>query len=304
MLMTMTHSLRSFLRGWAGRVALATLAAVPLLAQQQSQSQPPPAVRQLPDYRLGPTDVIQVTVYGGGVLQTEFSQRPITVQNDGRVTLPYLGLIAVSQRTVREVEAEIRKGLIDQKVYDDPTVEVTVQSYRAYQVTVQGAVRSPGRVTMSAERMTLNEVINQVGGLATNAGTRIRIKGGPKRPTPDPDIRVEEGWEIYFKDDMVEGRLSDVRLYEDDTVQVEVAPKYYVNGQVKTPGEQQWEPNLTIQKALVRAGGPTDAAALNRVQIKRQDPKTKKYNNVKMDKDRMSMLVEPEDIIEVPKRRM
>lgn len=302
--MTMTDCFQSFSRRSAGLVALAALAVMPMFAQQGAQMPQAPAVRQLPDYRLGPTDVITVTVYGGGVLQTEFSQRPLTVQNDGRVTLPYLGLIGVSQRTVREVEAEIRKGLIDLKVYEDPTVEVTVQAYRAYQVSVQGAVRSPGRVSMSAERMTLNEVINSVGGLATNAGTRIRIKGGSKRPASYPDIRMEDGWEIYFKDDLVEGRLSDVRLFEDDTVQVEVAPKYYVNGQVKTPGEQQWEPNLTIQKALVRAGGPTEAAALNRVQIKRQDPKTKKYGNVKMDKDRMSMLIEPEDIIEVPKRRM
>jgi len=42
-----------------------------------------------------------------------------------------------------------------------------------------------------------------------------------------------------------------------------------------------------------------EALNLSGVQIKRQDPKTKKYNNVKMDKDRMPMLVEPEDIIEV-----
>ena len=40
------------------------------------------------------------------------------------------------------------------------------------------------------------------------------------------------------------------------------------------------------------------------ITLRRKDPQTKEYKPVTLDKDRMKTIIQPEDIITVPKRRM
>ena len=60
---------------------------------------------------------------------------------------------------------------------------------------------------------------------------------------------------------------------------------------------------MTVARAIARAGGLLPDAAPNRVQVRRRDA-SGKYSDVKMPSDRMAMPIQPEDIIEVPKRRL
>ena len=60
---------------------------------------------------------------------------------------------------------------------------------------------------------------------------------------------------------------------------------------------------MTVARAIARAGGLLTDAAPNRVQVRRRDA-SGKYSDVKMPSDRMAMPIQPEDIIEVPKRRL
>ena len=61
---------------------------------------------------------------------------------------------------------------------------------------------------------------------------------------------------------------------------------------------------MTLQKALALAGGVSDQGAANRVQIQRKDPKTGEFKDVKLDKDKMNTVIEPDDVIKVPAKRM
>ena len=101
-----------------------------------------------------------------------------------------------------------------------------------------------------------------------------------------------------------EGELTDVLLDNGDTIDVPVAPRFYVQGFVNSPGDLQWEPNMTLQKAIFKAGGATKDGALNRVSVKRLDPKTKKYDEQDLGKDSMAFIIQPDDVIYVPKKRM
>jgi protein involved in polysaccharide export with SLBB domain len=68
--------------------------------------------------------------------------------------------------------------------------------------------------------------------------------------------------------------------------------------------EYTWQEGLTLQKAIAMAGGVADQGAANRITISRKDPKTNKFVDAKLDKDRMSTPIQPDDVIKVPAKRM
>lgn len=159
-------------------------------------------------------------------------------------------------------------------------------------VTVLGAVNKPGSWTLTAEHTNLLDVLT-VAGLQPSAGQVIRVR---RAGAAD--------WEVLQRQDLVNGKLNDFKLGDNDTIDVPVAPKFFVQGFVVRPGEVQWEPNLTLERALLKAGGLSKDAASNRITVKRMDPKTKQYNAIELAKDRMSTIIQVGDVITVPQRRL
>lgn len=284
-------------------LAVICMAVAPLSAQMQGSPQTA-TPKQVPGYIIGPNDVLRVSVYTGGTLQAEFRLSDYTVQTDGGIVLPLLSKpVMVGGLSVSTAAAAIRKALIDAKQFDEATVDITMMGYHSSSIKVQGAVRTPGSLPLTAEKMNISDALNAAGGLQPSAGTQIRVKRAKAR-SADPDVLVVDGWEIYSKDDLNDGKLIDVQLYDDDTIDVPVAPKFFVNGFVVTSGEYQWEPNLTLERALLKAGGVKPEGAKNRISVRRMDPKTKEYKEIKLANDKMSTIIEAGDIIDVPKRRM
>ncbi len=283
--------------------ALMCLAVAPLAAQQTTtapQAQPP---KQVPGYIIGPNDVLRVNVFSGGNSQPDFRNQDYTVQTDGSIALPLIKPIIVGGLSVTAADAAIRQALLDAKQFVECTVDVVMMGYHSSTIKVQGAVRNPGSISMTAERMNISDALNVAGGLQPSAGTQIKVKRFGDR-APEPDVQVIDGWEVYSREDLNSGKLIDVQLYDGDTIDVGVAPKFFVQGFVTVPGEIQWEPNLTLERALLKAGGVNKDGAANRVKIRRMDPKTKEYKEVKLAKDKMSTIVEADDVIVVPKRSM
>jgi polysaccharide export outer membrane protein len=278
---------------------LLVLAAVPLHARQT-------VARAAADYIIGAMDEVSVSV-NSPIAQPEFSAKNYRVAADGTIVLPHLDkpvkIAGLTQSKAREV---IRQALIDAQQYADPQVDVNVTDYRNSSVTVQGAVRTPGDTQLRADRMTISDAISKAGGLQPSAGSRVWVKGGPSRPKPDAGTLVDDIGEVFRRDDVVQGRVLDPRVYDGDTIIVETAPHFYVTGYVKSSqSEYSWEPNITLNKAIAMAGGPTPEGALNRITIKRKDPKSGKIVEAKYAKgDKMLTIIEPEDVINVPKKRM
>jgi len=283
-------------------LALLCLVLTPLQAQQTTvlQVQPP---KQVPGYIIGPNDILRVNVYSGGQSQTDFRLSDYTVQNDGSVAFPLIKPLTIAGMSVQAANAAVRKALLEGKFFDECVVDIVMMGYHSSHLKVQGMVNKPGTVDMTAEKMNISDVLNAAGGLQPSAGAEIRVKRANNRPA-EPDVLVRDGWEIYSRKALDEGSLIDVQLYDNDTVDVLAAPKYYVQGFVTTPGELQWEPNLTLERALLKAGGVTKDGAANRVEVKRLNPKTKEYEVIKLAKDKMSTIIEAGDSIKVPKKRM
>jgi polysaccharide export outer membrane protein len=282
-------------------LALLCVGLVPLAAQQGALQAAPP--KQVPGYIIGPNDVLRVTVYSGGISQPDFAQGSYTVQTDGSVALPLLKPVKIAGLSVIEANALIRTKLLDSRQFSDCIVDVTMMQYRSSTLTVQGAVRLQGTVQMTADRMNVADALNQAGGLQPSAGSQIKVKRAPGHVSRE-DVTLVDGWEVYSREDLNTGLLADVQLFDGDRIEVPVAPQYYVQGYVARPGDMQWEPGLTLEKALVKVGGITKEGSDKRIKISRLDPKTKEYKEVKLNKKKMSTLVEPEDVIYVGKRIM
>ena len=71
--------------------------------------------------------------------------------------------------------------------------------------------------------------------------------------------------------DLQAGALSaNVTIRDGDTIFVPRAERFYVTGQVRSPGAYAFELNLTVLQAISLAGGPTDRGSNRRLRIIRQ----------------------------------
>jgi polysaccharide biosynthesis/export protein len=138
----------------------------------------------MPEYRIGPGDVLTVVVWDHPELTNptgEFRD-PVSagrlVSADGTIIYPYAGVMPVAGKTVAEVAGELAGALA--RVIQNPQVDVRVAAFRSQRIQVTGEVRQPGLVTLDDTPKGVLEAINERGGLAENASRReaLLVRGG------------------------------------------------------------------------------------------------------------------------------
>ena len=115
-------------------------------------------------YRLGANDVVRVTVYGHPDLSTI-----ARVAENGGVTIPIIGEVALGGLTGREAELKIQSLLTEQKIVKSPQVTLIVDKYESQRVSVLGEVVRPG-VYPITRGSSLMDLISEAGGLREEAG--------------------------------------------------------------------------------------------------------------------------------------
>jgi len=152
---------------------------------------PPP-----PAQRLGVGDVIQVTVFeagpGGlftpateGVSLTGGRQTTIplqTIDRDGKISVPYAGLIQAEGRTPKQVAESIRKAFGPRAL--EPQVVVTLVTNAAMTASVLGEITSGGKISLGIRGERILDVIAAAGGIrAPEHETFIRLLRGQQSST-------------------------------------------------------------------------------------------------------------------------
>ena len=118
----------------------------------------------LREYRLGPSDVITVEVFGQC---PEYCRPAVIVPPTARISYPLIrDGVLVAGRTVEQVAAEITKKL-DEFIID-PKVTVTLEKAMATRYSVMGNVAAPG-VRVMSKKMSVYEAILDAGGPTKNA---------------------------------------------------------------------------------------------------------------------------------------
>ncbi|HEY9500274.1 MAG TPA: polysaccharide biosynthesis/export family protein [Pyrinomonadaceae bacterium] len=119
-------------------------------------------------YRLGPEDVISVSVFN----QDRYSRAGIVVPPSGRISLSLIpGGIFVNGKTVDEVATIITKKYDEYII--DPQVTVSLDKASSYRYSIIGDVGQPG-IRLMNHRMTVTEAIAEAGGVLPT-GDRSKV---------------------------------------------------------------------------------------------------------------------------------
>jgi polysaccharide export outer membrane protein len=114
-----------------------------------------------PSYLLSPGDTITVSVYEEPDLAAMQ-----TIARSGEIRLPLIGDINLGGKSVRDAERWIESTYVKREFLKTPVVNITVTAYFPREVSVLGAVRSPGTVVFPRDVTSLDivDVITRVGG--------------------------------------------------------------------------------------------------------------------------------------------
>lgn len=119
-------------------------------------------------YRLGPEDIISISVFG----QDRYSRAGIIIPPSGRISLALIsGGIFVNGKTVDEV-SEIIKQRYDEYIID-PQVTVSLEKAASYRYGIIGDIAQPG-IRLMSHRMTVTEAIAEAGGVLPT-GNRSKV---------------------------------------------------------------------------------------------------------------------------------
>ena len=167
------------------------------------------AYAQGSEYKLQPSDVLNITVHGQPDLTTK-----TRVTKDGFITFPLLGKVMAQGLTVRELEQEL-KTLLEKDYLVNAQVLVFIEKYNPRQVSVMCEVQKPGKYDIPPEKeLTLMGAIAMAEGFTKDAEVNkvrvMRYEGGQKKTM-----------EINTKDITDKGdKDKDIALEPDDIVYV------------------------------------------------------------------------------------
>lgn len=142
------------------RRLLAALAAALVFALVLGVPGSPAGAQTVQDYRIGPGDKLNITVFG----QSDLSG-PVVVDGSGRIAFPLLGQIDANGKTLSELRAEITAAL-DRDFLVDPKVSIEVANHRPF--FILGQVNKPGSYSY-IEGMTVRMAVALAGGFTRRA---------------------------------------------------------------------------------------------------------------------------------------
>jgi len=161
-----------------------------------------PAYAKSQDYRLGPDDVVEITVYREDELYRE-----MRISSNGSISFPLIGEVKAEGLTTYELERTLEEKL--KKYLKKPQVTVFIKEYSTISVT--GQVNEPGSFPLRGE-LSVIEAIGLARGFTKIAGQNdvkiMRMENGEKKT-----ITVKVG-DISRKGD----KSKDVQLRRGDIV--------------------------------------------------------------------------------------
>jgi polysaccharide export outer membrane protein len=256
-----------------------------------------PASTNLPAQRIGPDDLVGLSVYDS----PEFT-RTIRVGPDGTIRLPMLQQrVKADGLMPSELERAVTDALVKEQLLVDPFVTVTVVEYHSRPISVVGAVRKP--ITFQAIGVvTLIDALTRAEGLSDEAAGEILVS----RSDPGGDRTLAE--RILYRQliDAADPSLN-VRLTGGEEIRVPMVSKIFVIGNVKKPGAFSITDNgaMTVLKAVALCEGLTPYSS-KVAYIQRTDDKSNSKDEVLvelkkiMDRRAPDVELQPKDILYIP----
>jgi len=207
---------------------------------------------KVPPYRVGPQDILLVTVWDHPEITLPLGQyrtdaaTGMVVDEEGLLYFPYIGKVKVSGLTT----SQVRDALTTQlgKILQKPQVDVKVVAFRSQKVYVGGEVRTPAVYNVTDVPFTLAEAVNRAGGFqATADDSRLILTRGDRT------------WRLDFQALLASGnQIGRILLKDGDSLHVpnSLEEPIYMMGELVRPGTMPMtHGNLSLAKAISDAGG-------------------------------------------------
>ena len=256
----------------------------------------------VPEYKIGPKDVIAITLWTG----LEEEKYEIEVQMDGTISFGYIIRMQINGLTPSELRERITEKI--QGYVKDPNVTVEVVEYKSKFAAIVGEIRDtlrqptgPGRYNLEG-KIRIVEFISKYGGPTANADlTRVQVvrAGG--------ETIYVNVFKAMFQGDMKENIILDA----GDQIYIPRiglgGRNVYVLGEVNRPGVFQMRESMHVLEAITQAGHFTENAYLDKVLVVRgelEKPEVVEVNvkDIITKGDRSEdILLESGDIVYVPR---
>ena len=256
-------------------------------------------------YRIGPRDVMTISIYAGGEKQQESS---LTVSAQGTINAPFIGSIMAGGLTPTQLEKRIAAPLA-RDYFVDPKVNVQIAQYHSLQYYITGAVKLPGLYNMTTEA-TLLVLIAKAGGLLPERGSSAdAVMSGAK---VEHLVSHSEPVKVDLRQLIEKGDMRvNLILQPGDVVYIPLKEsldlaesKIYLEGEVKKPGAYDFLPGITALNACIIAGGFNTFAAPNRTKIIRNTTDQRKIIKINLNHVKTGKIsdieLKPGDRIHVP----
>lgn len=220
------------------------------------------------NYVLGPGDELQVSVYG---VQEYNASIPVSVE--GKITIDYVGQIAVSGMSIEAATQKIKAAIA--RVYStvrsgQSQVSVSLGQIRTIKVTIVGG-KQPGNYSISSLATVYNA---------------LHLAGGPGKNGSYRNIELIRNNKIYKNIDiyrfLVKGDQSDnVSLKDNDVIRIPAySQRVTVEGEVKRPGIFEMKKGETFSDLLSFASGFNEFAYTASVNVLQKTGKEFKVHDI------------------------
>jgi protein involved in polysaccharide export with SLBB domain len=206
------------------------------------------------NYRVGPGDELLLEVFGTNV----FSQKA-QVSREGFVNVRYAGLVNVNGITIEEVANLLKSRLskyLPSLTSGGSRLQVNLGNIRSINVSVVGAVKKPGTLTLPSLATLFNALYATGGPLENGSFRNIELIRGNKK------IIIADLYDYLMRGD----QSSNIFLQDNDLIRVPFTEhQIQVAGLLNREGIYELKPSETFANALQYAGGFRAGAYQGRV---------------------------------------
>ncbi|MEO1491050.1 MAG: polysaccharide biosynthesis/export family protein [Pseudomonadota bacterium] len=203
-----------------------------------------------PVHTVAAGDVLSITVWENideGLLNPAgIGATPLpnsVVDEQGRVFVPYVGLINASGRSINQLREAIRNSLADKTL--NPQVDIFPVDKKGRQISIQGTVGAPGVYPIESPTKHILAMLARAGGVTLEPDiAKVKLRRG----------RLQG--EIWLRD-LFDDPINDVHLKNGDAIIAERDRRIFTAlGEVSGPSTVQFpKRDLSILTALGTVGG-------------------------------------------------
>lgn len=217
-----------------------------------------PVLRTAPPLKIGPGDLIEVTMFDNPDLSGRFR-----VDEKGDIVAPLIGPVHVEDSTAEEVGKLLEKRYLEAEIlpFDQNYASVFISEYASQGITVSGDVKQPGTYPAFGVKM-LHDLITAAGGIQPTASSKILIT---RKEDQDHPITVD------YNPDALSPTIPQVQVFPGDNIMIPRAGVVYILGNVNRPGEYvlSGRSGLTVAKGLALAANTGKAAKAGQAHLVR-----------------------------------